>query len=245
MKPLPSPMWIFLTMYLWLALAAIAGAEAPLVIYYHERPPYLMTAPGGVVRGLTADPAAAAFSTAGVPVLWRLVPSNRQLEMIKQGGQRCAVGWFKNAERERYAKFTRPLYRDLPLVAIVREEFVTQDPVSLDRLLAIPTLKVLLKDRYSYGDYVDRLLREAQASISSTTAESITMLAMLSAHRADVVLLAAEEANYLMQPDAPQRVRLRILRLVDLPQGQLRHIMCSRDVSDDVIRRLDKGILKK
>ena len=238
-------MYTFRLLCLWLLLPPISRAQEALVLYYNERPPYLMTAPDGRIHGLTADPAAAAFFDAGVPVLWMRVPSNRQLALLKEGGQRCAVGWFRNAERERFAKFSRPIYRDLPLVAIVRDEFSLRGAATLAQLIAMPGLKVLVKEKYSYGGYVDESLAKARPIRISTTAESVVMMAMIGAYRADLMFLAGEEADYLLHVAELRDKRLRIMRLLDVPTGERRHIMCSKDVSDDIMRRLDKEIPEK
>lgn len=230
---------------LWLLIPAMSLAQEPLVVYYNERPPYLMTTPDGGVRGLTADPAAAAFLGAGLPLHWMRAPSNRQLALLKEGGQRCAVGWFKNAERESYAKFSRPIYRDLPLVAIVRDDFVLRGGVTLEQLVAMPGLSVLVKEKYSYGGYVDESLAKARPTRISTTAESAAMMAMIGAYRADLMFLAGEEADYLLHLAELRDKHLRIMRLLDVPTGERRHIMCSKDVSDDIMRRLDQEIPQK
>lgn len=238
-------MVIFRILCLWLLLPAMSLAQEPLVVYYNERPPYLMTTPDGGVRGLTADPAAAAFFGAGLRVHWMRAPSNRQLALLKEGGQRCAVGWFRNAERERFAKFSRPIYRDLPLVAIVRDEFVLRGGATLEQLVAMPGLRVLVKEKYSYGSYVDESLAKARPTRISTTAESVAMMAMIGAYRADLMFLAGEEADYLLHLAELRDKRLRIMRLLDVPTGERRHIMCSKDVSDDIMRRLDQEIPQK
>ncbi|MBP1202375.1 polar amino acid transport system substrate-binding protein [Duganella sp. 1411] len=236
---------MFRILCLWLLLLPASRAQEPLVLYYNERPPYLMGAPDGGVHGLTADPATAAFAGAGVPTHWMRVPSNRQLALLQEGGQRCAVGWFRNAERERYAKFSRPIYQDLPLVAIVRDDFVFRGAATLQRLVSTRNLVVLVKEKYSYGGYVDDALANTRPTRISTTAESVVMMAMIGAHRADLMFLASEEADYLLQLAELRDKRLRVLRLLDVPTGERRHIMCSKDVSDDIMQRLDKEIALK
>lgn len=238
-------MAIFRILCLWLLLPGMSLAREPLVVYYNERPPYLMTAADGGVHGLTADPASAAFFGAGLPVLWMRAPSNRQLALLKEGGQRCAVGWFRNPERESFAKFSRPIYRDLPLVAIVRDDFILRGGATLEQLLALPGLRVLVKEKYSYGGYVDESLAKARPTRISTTAESVAMMAMIGAYRADLMFLAGEEAGYLLHLAELRDKRLRIMRLLDVPTGERRHIMCSKDVSDDIMRRLDQEIPQK
>ncbi|HEX7986023.1 MAG TPA: transporter substrate-binding domain-containing protein [Duganella sp.] len=233
---------MFRILCLWLLLSPASRAQEPLVLYYNERPPYLMSTPDGGVHGLTADPATAAFAGAGVPARWMRAPSNRQLALLQEGGQRCAVGWFRNAERERYAKFSRPIYQDLPLVAIVRNDFVFRDATTLQRLLAVRKLVVLVKEKYSYGGYVDDALDKVRPTRISTTAESVVMMAMIGAYRADLMFLASEEADYLLQRSELRDKGLRVLRLQDVPTGERRHIMCSKDVSDDIMHRLDNAI---
>ncbi|HWW71317.1 MAG TPA: transporter substrate-binding domain-containing protein [Duganella sp.] len=236
---------MFRILCLWLLLLPVSRAQEPLVLYYNERPPYLMSAPDGGVHGLTADPATAAFADAAVPARWMRAPSNRQLALLQEGGRRCAVGWFRNAERERYAKFSRPIYRDLPLVAIVRDDFAFRGEATLQQLLAMRGLMVLVKEKYSYGGYVDDALAKARPARISTTTESVVMMAMIAAHRADLMFLAPEEADYLLQLAELRDKGLRVLRLPDVPTGESRHIMCSKDVSDDIMRRLDKAIPQK
>ena len=78
---------------------AAAQILAPITLAYNDRPPYILSLPDGSAAGLTATPAAQAFKAAGIPVIWKKSPTNRQLAELKENTDRqCAVGWFKNPE---------------------------------------------------------------------------------------------------------------------------------------------------
>jgi len=232
------------------ALAAAAAAQAPpatagsdtIDLYYFERPPYVMKAPAsGEVIGLTAAPAAQAFKAAGIGFRWVQLPTVRQLVTLKDSAvPACAVGWFRNAERERQFKFSRAIYRDRPTVALARTDFSAS--ASLAETLRQPGVAVLVKDGFSYGPLIDGLIAQSPAQRVVTSAESLAMARMVGAHRAHFMLAAEEEAAYLTEPSAGAGAGLKLIRFADLPPGERRHILCSKAVPDEVIERLDKAI---
>ena len=60
--------------------------------------------------------------------------------------------------------------------------------------------------------------------------------AALASGRADWMPVAPEEAEALLNPD------LRLLPLTDEPQGQARHLYCSRSVPADWMARIDRAL---
>ena len=112
-KPCSFLIWILVI------VAPDLFADDRIRIYYNERPPYLVTVSEGVVSGLTADPVRNAFQQAGIPSYWRRLPSKRQMIILQQNkGKDCLVGWFKNPEREKFARFTKPIYQNRPTIAL-------------------------------------------------------------------------------------------------------------------------------
>ena len=95
-------------------LTLAAGTDGvPLRLLYQERPPYTMHKSGGAVEGLLAEPVQQAAARAGIVVRWELTPSQRQLLLVQTGQEPVGgVGWFRNPEREKLGRFSRPLYRD-------------------------------------------------------------------------------------------------------------------------------------
>ena len=114
-------------LWIWGALLCTAGAaqcEDTILLSYYERAPYAVRQANGSVTGLTADPAEAAFKKAGIPFQWQLVPAKRQIVNIENARTlECGVGWYKTADRASVGKFTEPIYRDKPTVAVARLHF--------------------------------------------------------------------------------------------------------------------------
>jgi len=231
------------------ALAAVCVAFArvqvaePFTLYYNERPPYLVkSAHDDKVTGLTADPAAKAVEAAGFVPRWTALPSTRQLATLREDQvPACAVGWFKNHERELSFKFTKPIYRDKPTVAIARSDFEARSG-KLTEVVQQPGLRILVKDKYSYGPWIDALLARTRPQTVSTTEENVQMVRMIAGDRADIMFSSQEEAQYLLAQSSVSGTAVKVLRFDDMPQGEKRYLMCSRTVPDETIQRFDKAI---
>jgi polar amino acid transport system substrate-binding protein len=227
-------------------LPGLCAADEVVELMYNDRPPYIVAQADGSAMGLTATPAINAFRRAGISVEWKRVPTNRQLTIIGQGsGNDCAIGWFKNAERERFAKFTKPIYRDRPTVLLANRWFAPPPNASLRELLARPDVRVLVKDRFSYGPYIDGLLAEMKPLLIRTTNENRQMVAMIKANRADFMFVAEEEADYLVEQAGFNPDDFRLLRPDDMPEGEKRYLICSKHVDDSIIARLNAAIAEK
>lgn len=233
-----------------LALAAIgllvaqsARAEEDLTIYYQDRPPYSSRQGDGTVHGLTADVAAQALAAAGVAFHWVDMPSARQMAAIKgDRGRACGLGWFKNPERETFAKFTRALYHDRPMVVVARSaDSRFGRTLTVARLFTDKSLTLLVKNSYSYGAEIDEKIASLKPRLREDSSENRTMLQMISRQRVDYMVMAEEEATDLLaSPDIGQG--LAIYHLDDAPPGQYRYLMCARSVPDDVIARINQAI---
>lgn len=225
------------------AVAAVAAEPAPVELYYFERPPYVVKHPGSdEVSGLTATPAAQAFRAAGLAFRWVPLPTVRQLVTLKEQAQAaCAVGWFKNAERELQFKFSKPIYRDRPTVALARADFPAPAPTLADTLRQ-PGLSVLVKDGFSYGPLIDGLLAQHKPERVVTSAESLAMASMVASQRASFMFAAEEEAAYLVEQAGASPSPLKLVHFSDLPPGERRHILCSKATPDEVMERLNKAI---
>jgi polar amino acid transport system substrate-binding protein len=215
-----------------------------IIIHYHHRPPFYLE-DGGQVRGLVIDPISRAFKEAGIPHLWRETPAKRQLELIAAGEDlSCGAGWFKTPEREVYARYTLPVYRDKPTVAVFRasDDYLPDGPISLDQVLGEWRLTLLAKEGYSYGPYIDGHLQALSPRRIFTTGENRDILRMIEQYRADYSFLSEEEAAELLSDSGFVADRFKIVRFRDVPEGGDRHIMCSKKVSEETMTRLDAAI---
>lgn len=228
---------------LWLChsvVTADCGQERnPLQLYFNERPPYMATDATGNVRGLVADVANRALTSAGVFYQWSVLPTNRHLLLLRHSTEcGCAVGWFDLPERQQFAQFSRPLFRDGKAVAVVRTEFAAPAELRLSAWLQQPSLRLLTKQHFSYGPYIDQLLTHSKAQRVNSTEETAEMLEHVLLNHADAVFLALHEAQWQIA-NLQAEQRLRLVHFSDAPPTQTRHLMCNLAVPASLMQRIN------
>ncbi len=224
-------------------LLAPAFACAQVTLHYNERPPYLM-GKDGQLTGLTGSPAVAAFKAAGVPFTLQSSPSARQLVLIKENkAMDCGVGWFKNEEREGFGKFTKPIYQDKPQIAMTSAKNTkVKDGASLESILGDKGITLLVKQGYSYGKTLDAMIAKLQPKSTSVFVENVQMLQMIQAERADYMFVAPEEADGLIAAANISPAEFRKANFSNAPNGENRYILCSKNVPDETITKLNSAI---
>lgn len=215
-----------------------------LRVHYHERPPYYVTTATGVT-GLCAAPVRRALANSGVPHRWHLTPPRRQLFwlQLRTREAHAAVGWFRLPEREGWARFSDPVYRDGAWVAVVRRD---EDRVGgespVPGLLRVPGWIVLRKAGYSYGSWLEGWLAEIRPVQRSSPSDAGSMLQAVARHRADCVFMAREEAECLLGVEGDWATALRVVTLTDSPPGPERHVMFGRGVPESWIRTFNEAL---
>jgi polar amino acid transport system substrate-binding protein len=211
-----------------------------LKAHFHNRPPYYAETPEGVV-GLCATPVARALEAAGISFDWIETPPKRQLHLLRENpAQDCIVGWYKTDEREKYARYSTAIYQDKPAIALVRSgDRRIAVRCTLAELLSIPDIIMLSRAGYSYGSMVDRKLMEINPRRIASTADSSELLSILYSRRADFIIIAPEEADYLLDRTELPRDDFRHLALTDMPPGNNRYVMFSRAVPAEIVDRFN------
>jgi len=220
-----------------------ATTSGIITLHYNERPPYLVTTTSGV-SGLTGDPATIVFEKSNILFQWKQTPSKRQIYLLQQNrGRDCLVGWFKNMEREGFAKYTLPIYQDKPQIALARADNDKIPAVgAVIDIFSNFQLNMLVKDGYSYGDFLDGKIKEYNPVRTETTVENSEMLKMVFAGHADYFLIAPEEADGLIMTSEFDSYEFKIFQFQDIPFGEKRYILCSLQVEDYVIEQLNAAI---
>jgi len=239
-------MLIMFSLFGLIVNADVCMSECSVItLRYHERVPYIQTGPNGV-EGLTGTPVASAFKKAGIPFVWKKTPSKRQIKVLKDNsGCDCLVGWFKNADREKFAKYTHHIYQDKPQIALARADNGNlQSGVSVDSVLSNPGLKLLVKDGYSYGSYLDAKITQHKPAIDRSTTENINMLKRIHLKRGDYFFISPEEADGLFESYGLPKEGFKYITFSDMPDGEKRYIVCSQKVEDEVIEKLNTAITK-
>jgi len=226
-----------------LSAATACGAEAALALYFNERPPFNATGANGRVSGLTATPTASALRRAGIPFRWESTPLARQFALIERGDTYgCAVGLYRSPQREQVGKFSAPVYRDRGLVAIARAGIGLRDGASLAALLRDRRLRMLYKSGLTYGATVSRLIQQTPPVMEMVSVETSVMVQMIRAERADWMLVAEEEASYLIALAGVPRASVVVVHFSDVPGGEPRHLYCSRAVPDSLVKRFNAAL---
>lgn len=224
--------------------AALAMEQQVLTIYYYIRPPYYAEDAEGDVRGLVVDPVRRAAALGQVPLRWVALPAAQHLPRIQANtGPACALGWFQTPERARFAVFSEEIYRDGPAVGLARKDSqALAEGMSLHEAMDNPSLVLLVKEGFSYGEYVDTLIATRGPRRIITAEENTSMLSMIQAGQADYMLLAPEEAEHLFTLDAFSRNSFRIVHFRDVPPGNRRYLMCTRATPLALLSRLNLGL---
>jgi polar amino acid transport system substrate-binding protein len=240
-RPAGLPCLLFLALF---TQTGFAPGKEPLQVYYNERPPYLVPHADGSVSGLTADPAAYALRRAGIAFTWVAMPSSRQLLKLQENHARlAAVGWFKNPERESFAKFSEPLYQDRQIVALARQDNAQVSQArTLEDLLRNQELTLLKKSGYSYGKQLDEGIARWAPSSIQVTVENISMIQMIHARRADYLFIAPEEAESAIRWAGVPAAEVQTKAFPDMPPGEKRYLLFSGLVDEETIRRINKYI---
>lgn len=211
-----------------------------LEIDYEERIPYIQKNKSEI-KGLVATPAINALKNSGINYDLKEKPSKRHLHEIKSNQKPiCALGWFKNPERETFAKFSKALYQDQPMGIIIRKQ---ESPIfehkELKEILTIPK-RLLTKASYSYGTYVDSKVKEYKTLLTEVYADNQKMLQLIVKKRADYMFMAYEEASLLLEQ--PRYETLAFLPVKDMPYGNKRYMICSQSVSDETLDAINQYI---
>lgn len=220
-----------------------SAAEADLQVNFHERLPYYSAETDGV-GGIIGERVMAVFKEVGINCTFKQTPPKRQLAIIKaNNGKNCIIGWFKNTKREAYARFSLPIYRDKPQMALVRNDSsLPEGTLAIKTLLSMKDMRLLTKNGYSYGARLDALIRQHAPKTVSVTTENVKMLKMIRGKRAEYMFIAPEEASQLISLSGHSKSDFRLVALDGVPPGNNRYLLFSKQVPPALVDRVNEVI---
>ncbi len=223
---------------------AQAGSSEFISLPWTERRPFQFVDGDGMLKGVLAELGNSIFADAHVPMKWVETPASRTARSLATDSDRiCLVGWFRTPEREKVAKISLPIYRDRPQVGIVRADFRIGENRSLRSLVADKTIRLLTKQGYSYGAFLDELIAGRKGgNVDSVVADHGRMLMMVLRQHTDLIFLTREELDFYTARDPALMGGVKAISFKELPAGNQRHILCSRQVPDETMARLDAAI---
>lgn len=217
-----------------------------LAVYYFERPPYYFTDQGRAT-GFLIELVREILKDAGIEASYRMMPPKRIIAEIKDRKNfACSVGWFKTPEREEFANFALPIYQNRPIVALTtrHNKQLFESYTTLKEIFYERSLKVGIINSFSYGVYIDQLINDFSPEMEKVTGNQLQLIKMLSAGRITYMLIAPEEIEALVYSAGLRAESFVAISLSDIASGNMRYIMCSKGVDDNVIDRINLSIQK-
>lgn len=239
---------LILTLCFILASGKIAfGQESRLQVLYIDYPPYYTTTADGKPSGLIVDIARRVFARAGVEATFTCLPSKRVILAVQEGAPVASLGWFKTAEREKFAQFSLPVYVNKPVEVVMLQSAAGKFApfTSLKDLVASRQLTIGRIDGHSEGTYLDQLLANYAPQTVWVTEEKVRLIRMLKNRRFDFTLLPPEEVEVLVEASGLAMSEFARQTMRDIPLGNARHIIYSRTIDPALITRIDAAIAKE
>ncbi len=214
-----------------------------LTIHYVVRPPYVVSSEESLT-GMVAGPVVKALNKAGLKYRLAATPFSRQLVVLKKNRSAdCMLGWFKNSEREKDGLFSEPIHTDGKTVLLANARSPIGPKENFAHLAGERRLRLLVKSSFSYGPYIDAILQDRNAfKMEKVSAEAEAMAKIVAAGRVDMMLVAMEEAAFLLNSLLAQN--LKIIELSDAPKGQPRYLYCTKLVPLETLRIFNQALLK-
>lgn len=240
---------------LWLAVAPAVAAESEsaatsdsgdgrvrLLVCHLEFPPYYYTNSLGEPDGFLLRKTDAVLRAAGVEPIYESMPAKRILELLRSNDPVCSIGWFKTPHREQFAKFSRPIYVNEPLCALMlrKNEFKLDGKDSLAQILADESIALGVLEGYSLGASVDNIIARARPGMRRVNGDYPQLVRMLAVERFTCILVAPEEVESLLRMNRLDQDIFACKGLSDVPAGNARHLMFSMGVPDRIVARIDE-----
>lgn len=231
-----------------LASAASSMAQIPadndLLIVFNEKPPFFFTRDGRPA-GLLVERATKVLDDAKVLYRFASLPFNRIIvDLQSRKANYCALGFSKTREREGFAWFSLPLYKDRKPVLLVRR----QDGAEFRKYKSLR--EMLDRTTFAFGGKqgnvypIDNALGSLGARDVRIAGEAHKLIQMLAANRFDFTLVFPEERETLLSLANIPADRIDQISYPDIPDGDYRYILCSQAVDAAVVDKLNRSILK-
>lgn len=220
-----------------------AVAAEPLLVTFIDKPPYYYADASGEARGFLVERTRQILGEAKIEVSFEARPASRVLHEIRTESRvSCSIGWFRNAERETFARFSRPIYHDRPLLGVVQRAHAAEFPSPHSiAALAASGVRIGSVAGFSHGEAVDRALARMATPVDLAPAPAQNLSKLL-AGRVDLALFNSEELDHLIVVTPGVSSRLARIEFSDVPPGSARHLMCSRHIAPGLLERIDAAI---
>lgn len=224
-----------------------ASGTATVRVLFHDKPPFSWL-DQDKPRGLFYERTRKVFDIAGIRTRYEMLPPMRIFAEIEADlAPVCTFGWYEVPALAAIGRFSRPIHKDRPVVALARGQVAQRlrEAGTLERVVADTRLTLAAVDGVSHGPELDALLARFGARVDRALVSTPQIVQKVAAGRVDFMLIDPDELAYLRTIDRDgQLATLHVVGFADAPAGARRHIVCSRRVSAAQMERIDAVILR-
>lgn len=232
----------------YLAIVAVCMAwgnpsRAEILLAYNEKPPFFFS-DQGQPSGLLVDVVRKVFEKAALPHRFESRPFNRIMRDLQLASpDYCAVGFSKTPDREKFVRFSAPIYKDKAPVLLVRG----RDAPGFRRFKSLQAM--LDGTTYVFGGKagnvypIDKQLENIGVRDVRINGETHALIQMLNASRFDFMMVFPEERDHLVRRANLTGESFEDISYPDIPDGQPCYLLCSTALDPKVLEAIDKAIL--
>ncbi len=234
---------IFLCFFVFCSI--LWSQNKTISVYYFHRPPLYTLDNSDKPEGFISKIVDMILHEANIKHSFISMPSKRVELSLQNQDYACGIGWFKKPEREDFAIFSEPIYKDQKLSVIYSTRVKSKIPadVSIEQLFNSNLLLGVI-DGFSYGAWADDKISILKPGNEKFVTEQDNLLNLLIAGRADYTLIGFEEGRWLLDKNPEFKKSLRLITISNAPEGNLRYIMFSKSIDKSTVSHINKAILK-
>lgn len=222
-----------------------AGATSELDIEFgfNNKPP-LFYFENGKAMGEVVDIARQACTLAGLKCGFVELPFQRVMVYLeRQRPDFAALGFSKTREREAFATFSEPIWRDASPILLVRaaDKKDFQSYASLADMVA--------RSQYVFGGKlgnvypIDAQLQALHERDTRFSDEAWRLPLLLVSGRFDFTMLYLPEVLPALQASGVPPSVVEIVSYPDMPRGAERYVLFSKEVAPDVVQKWNAAIV--
>ncbi len=231
--------FIYIFALIFVSMDVKAESASTLELYFHNKAPYYYQE-NNQVKGKVIDLLKSSLQKTEINIRFVKSSPERQMHLLKENhGNKCYLGWYKNSEREQFAKFSKPIYKDLGYIGLIhKNNQKLQNIKSLKELFSINDWLWIKNRNYSYGSYIDQLSQK-HTNTRELGLDLESLLKIIVYERADLLIVTKEEAEYLQSKYAYLLSNIQNINFVDAPSGDLRYLMCNSAIDNKLLQSIN------
>lgn len=222
------------------SLFAVNVADELKIYYFDREPLYIPQKVGSLPKGIVVDELEKILNNSSFKYRYVQLPPKRQLSVLKESGNHCGLGWFKNSSREQDYKFSYSIFFDGEMYLLGNSLQKNQNFKSLNEILVDSSAKILLNSEFSFGDILDSILKTSK-NVQTINGKQSNIVKMVDRNRGHFTIVSKEEKNYIEKEKIASNIYF--IKLEGVSNFSPRYLMCSKGINPQLFNSLNGAIL--